>query len=1367
MPITGTSAGVTLVHVPAYRSLTNGYVLSVVNGQLQWVLLSSLITPTTPGGSNGSVQYNNSSTFGGDNQLTYDDVTYRLGIQVGVGSEDAPLHVANNSATTIGDVGSVSAGLSNGNSIPDIGTGSAVQSTPNLPKPTGAFSNISYGSGSYTADGSTRDYRVYQAYDDGAGTTTYAVVGGYTSTTDDSSFNQYYVSIGWSSASGLQSPNTYRIYRQINGGGYNEYYDTTSSSFVDGDGSMSWNSGSEPPSPQYPDYIANGTARNYNAYGVGTSPSGVTVYSANPYFYNFTDDASDNSYLVPHSGSGTQTRVIGAADGSSANGYIDSATGTFTEGNQSWIAGNTVTPNSYGFFSDGSQLNRDYTVYAYEVINGVTIYSAIGSTGSTFDSNNGQYYYVSLSWGAVSGADGYVVSRNINGAGFNEYKVVASNSLFDDSLQTWISGSFTNTPTSYYPPTQILEQAATQEALRIIEDSAGKASILLKDTAGVTRGGWLIESSGGNHYFFKDGATTSDPWMRFGTAGNLDYNAPSNFSLKVGGTEKLALTSSALEFANGINVTFRTTTGTKIGTATNEKLAFWNTTPIVQPANTVAINDVLVNTGLRASGATSNFSTTIKPRTGGTAAGSAPLQFTSASLLTTATVGTQEFLTDKYYATITTGAARKEYTLNDAALTSSRVPFATTNGRLTDDADLTFVTDTLFATKVSVQDDAYAAGWNGSALVPTKNALYDKIEAVVASIPAAYTDEQAQDAVGSILTDSSTIDFTYNDGAPSITGSVITGAIDHNSLANLTTGDPHTQYALLAGRSGGQTIIGGTAAFDNLTLRTTSDAAKGYIFFGNAGTTNYDELYDVFSIGQATANERLQVNGNIQLSTGSTRSITVGTSTTGNGNTLEILAGTGFTEGNDGGGLFLQTGSGKTRSSANGNGGSAGSITIGIGNSGGTGVGNSTFTGSGTNVGGSRGNLTIGDLFLSSTGGIASNSTSLNIGGSGGQINFYGYSGGSGTGGGGTATNIGGAGGPVSFNAGAGGAATGGATNIAGAGGNVRFNSGNGGSTGTTGGNAGYLLFQGGVGQATAANGGALYFRGGTTSGSGIVGHMYLGADNSGIVTSGSRVIVNTATLTGGQLQVRATTEQQRTEYDSSNYYSTTVSSTGGVTFDAVGSGAKFNFSDRLNFASLAGSTTEGDIWADSTQKAMQVFSDGIEQTLQGTIFTQTADATVTNTTTETSIIGTGIGGLTLPANFWVAGKTIRITMCGVYSTVIVTGDTVTVKIKYGSTVLTSKATTALVTGGTNLAWEAEALITCRTTGGTGTVQVGGGLTYQVAGAAAVYDELNNGVATSTLDTTASGLLDITVTHSAANASNTVKSLVSSFEVLN
>jgi len=58
-------------------------------------------------------------------------------------------------------------------------------------------------------------------------------------------------------------------------------------------------------------------------------------------------------------------------------------------------------------------------------------------------------------------------------------------------------------------------------------------------------------------------------------------------------------------------------------------------------------------------------------------------------------------------------------------------------------------------------------------------------------------------------------------------GDVITA---HSGLTGLTSGDDHTQYALLAGRAGGQIAIGGTAASDNLVLRSTSNGTKGQVW---------------------------------------------------------------------------------------------------------------------------------------------------------------------------------------------------------------------------------------------------------------------------------------------------------------------------------------------------------------------------------------------------------------------------------------------------------------------------------------------------------------------------------------------------------
>lgn len=58
-----------------------------------------------------------------------------------------------------------------------------------------------------------------------------------------------------------------------------------------------------------------------------------------------------------------------------------------------------------------------------------------------------------------------------------------------------------------------------------------------------------------------------------------------------------------------------------------------------------------------------------------------------------------------------------------------------------------------------------------------------------------FTDERAQDAVGTILTDSNTIDFTYNDGANTITADVITNAATSEILYKTATGIDGAAFA--------------------------------------------------------------------------------------------------------------------------------------------------------------------------------------------------------------------------------------------------------------------------------------------------------------------------------------------------------------------------------------------------------------------------------------------------------------------------------------------------------------------------------------------------------------------------------------------
>jgi len=110
--------------------------------------------------------------------------------------------------------------------------------------------------------------------------------------------------------------------------------------------------------------------------------------------------------------------------------------------------------------------------------------------------------------------------------------------------------------------------------------------------------------------------------------------------------------------------------------------------------NQIVIGDHnIVETQIRANvyiGSTSSTSHTqptakLHIAAGSASANTAPLKLTSGTLLTTPEVGAIEFNNDNFYATITTGAARKGIVLNDGtALTSGKYPIATTNGRLTD-----------------------------------------------------------------------------------------------------------------------------------------------------------------------------------------------------------------------------------------------------------------------------------------------------------------------------------------------------------------------------------------------------------------------------------------------------------------------------------------------------------------------------------------------------------------------------------------------------------------------------------------------------------------------------------------------------------
>lgn len=111
-------------------------------------------------------------------------------------------------------------------------------------------------------------------------------------------------------------------------------------------------------------------------------------------------------------------------------------------------------------------------------------------------------------------------------------------------------------------------------------------------------------------------------------------------------------------------------------------------------------------------------------------------------------------------------------------------------------------------------------------------------------------------------------------------------------------------------------------------------------------------------------------------------------------------------------------------------------------------------------------------------------------------------------------------------------------------------------------------------------------------------------------ITSSGNVGIGTGSTVSAKTHIIGTTEQLRVGYDVSNYYSTTVSSTGAITLDAVGSGAEFNFSDKVKIA--------GDLELTSSGSGIKIPTGGAAATV-GTATMISGTVTINTTSVCTS----------------------------------------------------------------------------------------------------------------------------------------------------
>ena len=132
----------------------------------------------------------------------------------------------------------------------------------------------------------------------------------------------------------------------------------------------------------------------------------------------------------------------------------------------------------------------------------------------------------------------------------------------------------------------------------------------------------------------------------------------------------------------------------------------------------------------------------------------------------------------------------------------------------------------------------------------------------------------------------------------------------------------------------------------------------------------------------------------------------------------------------------------------------------------------------------------------------------------------------------------------------------------------------------------------------------------------------------------------------------------------------------------------------------------QGDVWHDTTRKTIMAFTNSSRLALSGVLFTQTGNGIVANNATEASLIGSGFGSTTLSPNFFVPGKTIRITASGIYETQLVP-VTLNIRLRLGGlagTVIHSTGDQTPAGGVTSEWWRYLTDIVCQTTGATGSV---------------------------------------------------------------
>ena len=211
---------------------------------------------------------------------------------------------------------------------------------------------------------------------------------------------------------------------------------------------------------------------------------------------------------------------------------------------------------------------------------------------------------------------------------------------------------------------------------------------------------------------------------------------------------------------------------------------------------------------------------TLVLRTGSATAGTSPVKFVSGSLLTAPEAGAVEFLTDDLLFTISTGTARKRLALCDATLTSGRVPFATTNGRLLDSANLTYTDSTAVLT-----------------MTLSSNALIGPVVNNQNAGTATIAGYKCNTAVSNVIFGAGSSASVYSGGAIIYTGDPVPISFWNNGLRRMTINSSGLVGIGVSNATASLHLVAGTATASTAPLKVNSGTLMSS---AEAGAVEYD-----------------------------------------------------------------------------------------------------------------------------------------------------------------------------------------------------------------------------------------------------------------------------------------------------------------------------------------------------------------------------------------------------------------------------------------------------------------------------------------------------------------------------------------------